>query len=818
MKKDNFFVWYWSRGISEFLEIWKNLLSFFWRYFSMTKLTATLFSPWKRDVVFRYWLGWKPLKSLEILVDNFFSRFIGFLMRLAVVTTGLVVTVSFFLGGLILLFIWLSWPILFLLVLAKAIAGSVMAQLEALVLFLFGLLFYLLYHDSLQIPYIQMSAKELFKKKWLERVANRLGMAKKEINKNIFENSKSLASFLKSLDLNSGDFEMIVAWEAGARQKKENKKKFWLKENLDKISPIGKHWAYAYTPHLDEYATDLSRVDPTEYCGRELIGRQEELEVVKLVLMRPVQSSTLLVGDSGSGKKNLVHYLAGLIRHGQIDYLLSDSRILLFDIGRVISNVLSEGKDVDNVLHAMFHEAAYAGNVILFLENIENYLGKGDSMFHPDISAVMSQYLALPSFRVIATSTQKEYHNLVEKHEQFMKYLEVVEMKEPTEQETLEILLQDFEKMEERRVVFTLKAIQYIVASSGRYHWEVPLPERALDLAMEVLIFWQKNPGTYFITTETVDKFLELKTGMPHGEVRQEERGKLLNLEEFLHRRVIGQEEAVRQVAEALRRARTGIGRTQRPVGSFLFLGPTGVGKTETAKALAEVYYGGEEKMIRLDMSEFQSPTSLDRLIGSSELNQPGRLTSAVKDHPFSLLLLDEVEKAYPNVLDIFLQILDEGYVTDAFGEKISFRNIIVIATSNAGAPLIKNMIEEGREPEEIKKKLIDYVVANGIFRLELLNRFDDIIFFQPLEGNVLRSVAQMIMKKFARRLQEEKNIEIEFDDGVVDKVISSGYDPIFGARSLQRHVEDKIEDLVAKEMIAGKVKKGEVIKVSTEN
>jgi len=818
MKKQNFFIWYYSQGLGDFLETWKDFLYFIWRYFSVTDLIATLFSPWKRDVVFRNWRGWRPLKSAEILIENFFSRFIGFLVRLSVIFLGLAIIFAALLTGIILLFIWVALPFLLLVIAATGIAGSLTAQLGMIAMLLFIAFICLIYRDSRKIPYIQMDIKELRREKCFERIYHRMEITKRGADDDIFNNPESLKSFLKNLDLDDEDFQSIISWEAGFQQRKEDKSKFWKKENLEKIPPLGKQWKYAYTPHLDEYTVDLSRLDPTEYRDIDLIGRQDEMEVIKLVLNRPVQNSVLLVGDSGIGKKTLVHHLAKLIRHNQAEKQLEDTRLLLFDMGRMISDVLSKGGDVDNVLHAMFQEAAYAGNVVLIIEHFENYLGKDSSVFHPDISAVMSKYLELPTFQVIATSSQKEYHDLIEQHEQLMKYFEVVEMKEPTEQDTLKILLQNLEKFEEKRVIFSYGALKHAIAVSDKYHWEVPLPERPLDVAMEVMMYWQKNPQTAFIIPETVDSFLTLKTGMPQGEIGEEEKGKLLQLEEILHRRVIGQEEAVRQVAEALRRARTGIGNSERPIGSFLFLGPTGVGKTETAKALAEAYYGDEEKMIRLDMSEFQTPSSLDQLIGSSNLNKPGRLINKVKDSPFSLLLLDEIEKAYPDVLDIFLQILDEGFVTDAFGEKISFRNMIIIATSNAGAPLIKQMVEQEKDPEIIKENVIDYVVNNSIFRVEFLNRFDDVIFFCPLEGNELRSVVKLMMGRFARQLQKEKNIEILFDDKVIDQIIDSGYDPVFGARSLNRYVEDKIEDMLAKKIIAGEVKKGEKLKISSED
>ena len=515
------------------------------------------------------------------------------------------------------------------------------------------------------------------------------------------------------------------------------------------------------------------------------------------------------------GKSTLIHSLAKKIRTGKAERYFKNKRILVMDMGRLISDAINKGVDVENEIRHLFTEAANAGNIILAIEHFEQYLGKEASAFHPDIAPVLGEFLAHPNFQIIATSSPKEYHQLIEKHDQILKYFETIEMREPSEEDTIEILYSDLKPYEIGRVVFTHEGFKSIIRESNRYNWSSPLPERAIDLAMDVMMYWSKKSDELFVNEETVAEFLSLKTGTPHGEVKSGERKKLLNLEKILHQQVIGQEEAIKQVAEALRRARSGISNTDKPVGSFLFLGPTGVGKTETAKALAKTYFGDEEKMIRFDMSEFQSPSSIDRLIGSSQLNQQGRLVTAVKDNPYSLILLDEIEKAYPEILDIFLQILDEGFVTDAFGEKVNFRNAMIIATSNAGAALIKEEVGKGYDAEKIKQDIIDYAISNGIFRVEFLNRFDGVIFFRPLAGDELTSVVRLMLQKLAKRLQSEKNIEVEFSDDIMGKIIEKGYNPIFGARSLNRYIEDTVEDILAKKIIAGEVRRGEKVRIS---
>jgi ATP-dependent Clp protease ATP-binding subunit ClpA len=409
------------------------------------------------------------------------------------------------------------------------------------------------------------------------------------------------------------------------------------------------------------------------------------------------------------------------------------------------------------------------------------------------------------------------FHALAQDYAGLLKFFETIYFHETTEEETLLVLLDFVRRLERKQVVFTLPALLSIITQSSRYKWEVPFPERALDLAEETLTYWQGNSDEAFVTPQTVEAFVSLQTGVPTGAIGSDEKDKLLRLEELLHKRVIGQDEAVKQVAEAMRRARAGFGDAKRPLGSFIFLGPTGVGKTETVKAFAESYFGDETRMIRLDMSEYQTPEAVSRLIGSEAIGVSGQLTDLVKEKPFSILLLDELEKAYPKALDLFLQILDEGFVTDSAGEKISFRNTIIIATSNAGAPLIKESLEQGMPLADVRKRVMDYIVEQGIYRLEFLNRFDGVIFFEPLSQEELLQVTNMKLESFSARLKKEKNITIEFAPGVAEKIVAKGYQPEFGARSINRYIEDTIEDVVIGQIIAGSATAGSVLSVTAD-
>ena len=814
MKKPNFLFWYYNQGIHELLEIWKNFLFFVWRHFSIMELLRTLFSPWRRDVSVQSWRGLHPFKTIELFFENVISRLIGAVVRMAVICVGIGACLCILVVGIVINFIWISAPIVVVILFIYALRG-IFNPLAFGMLFLIWTIFSIIcYFSDTKTEMVHMEIDEFLKNPVFQRICARFGMTSKRFPKEIFKNEEMLEDFLKVHALVYDDYLDIIKWELQLEQQIYDAKKFWRWENLGKIQPIGMQWRYGYTVNLDRYCQDLSLGDYGEYRDVELVGRNDEYEILKLVLRRPDQNCALIFGGSGIGKKTLIHSLARNIREGR-ESEFSNIRMLHLDLGRVISEAINRGEDVENFLRLLFYEASYAGNIILVIENLENFMGKDMSTFHPDISAVLTEFLNVPSFQIIALSTSKEYHHLIEKHEQVVKYFEVIEMREPSEKETITILLSALRKYETKRILFTFKALKEIVISSGKYNWDFPLPERAIDLAMDTLMFWEKKSDEQFVNEKVIADYLTLKTGVKHGEIEGEEKKKLLDLEKLLHKQVIGQEEAIKQVSEAFRRARSGIGNSQKPIGSFLFLGPTGVGKTETAKALAKIYFGDESKMIRLDMSEFQMPNSIDRLLGSSQLNQQGRLATQIKDNPYSLLLLDELEKAYPEILDIFLQILDEGFVTDAFGAKINFRNTIIIATSNAGAALIKEMVEQENSVDEIKEAVIDYAIKNNIFRTEFLNRFTGVIFFRPLNDKELVSVVRLQLQKFVRKVAKEKNIEIVFDDSVVGHIIQQGYNPVFGARSLNRYIEETVEGIVAKKIISGEAKNGEKIDIS---
>ncbi|MEP7162564.1 MAG: AAA family ATPase [Candidatus Moraniibacteriota bacterium] len=808
----SFFVWYYTRGFNGFMRVAHGYVRYALYRSNIFELLRTLVFPWRRDVAFRSWRGLHPLLALQAFFNNFLSRFLGMLVRLVVILAGLALSLGMVVSFTLLILLYLivplallaSFPLLFwspwVLVLFAA----------SLVMLLFAVL---VWHQETEVDAME---HDLRRAPWLSRSLGRLGLQREDLAKEALVSRESLAQALGAFHIQGEEFDEAYERERLAFEKRIAKHQFFAWSNLKKKTPIGKYWAYGYTPHLDRSMTDLCLRDFSEYRLFELIGREKIFEMLTLTLTRPVQNSTLLIGEPGIGKKTIVHALARAIRENQFENpLLDKARIGLFDLGAVMAGARSDGLDPKSVVRSLLNEAVYAGNVVLVLENIDLYLSP-ESENH--LGDVLSEYLGLPTCRIVGTLTQASYHRLTEHQLPVLKYFEPIPIDEPKNEETKRILLNYFEGLEKNRVVFTLTGLSAIIDAAERYNWETPFPERAIDLAQEAVLFWEKNPKGDFIDKQVIEEFLTLKSGVPLGEVSVEEKEKLLNLETLLHERIVGQHEAIRQLAEAFRKARAGLGNNKKPIGSFLFLGPTGVGKTETAKALAAVYFNNEENMVRLDMSEFQSPQSIADLIGSSDGAIPGRLTNLVKEHPFSILLLDELEKAHRQVLDLFLQVLDEGFVTDGFGHRVNFRNMIIIATSNAGADLIRSATEKGESMQDIKKTFIDAIIEKNTFRPEFLNRFDGVVLFNALTQEEIRSVTQKKLEVFSAKLARDKRVSLIFAPGVVERLVERGYEPEFGVRSINRYISDVVEDVLVKKLLSGEVAEGSKVVLTPDD
>ncbi|MFA9262364.1 MAG: AAA family ATPase, partial [Undibacterium sp.] len=605
-----FFLWYYTTGILSIARMARGYIRYVFHRFNIFGLFRTLLSPWHRDVSFHTWRGLHPILAMEALLNNIVTRILGAIVRTLVLAVGFGVMVLVGLAVVVASLFAAAAPLLilggsFFIGISFGLLYGIGAFVGAAIVVVVGVI---AWHDS------ERNARDYTLEPehapWRERALLRLGISPKEVSAENIASVENREAFLASRHIAPEFFEQAWNLEREHYLEKQEEERFWAWEHLRRDARIGKYWAYAYTPHLDHYLSDLSENDFSNYRGQKVIGREKTIEMLILTLTRPTDNSAMLVGDPGIGKRTIVHALAERIRENHFtDPVIDEARIVIFDLGQVISDAHSQETDPKGLVRDLMNEAVYAGNIVLVIEGIDRFLDPESDMALGD---VLNDYLSMPTCRIIGLMTGQAYHTLGQRQIPALKYFETVQVPEPSREETVSILVDTFKTLEKKRPVFTLQALHTIVEGAERYNWEMPFPERAIDLAQEVLVYWEKHPDLPFIERTVVEDFLEEKSGIPMGEATKEEREKLLNLEALLHERVIGQEEAIRQMAEAFRKARTGLGNDKKPIGSFLFLGPTGVGKTETAKALAHVYFGDEDRMVRLDMSEFQTPQSID--------------------------------------------------------------------------------------------------------------------------------------------------------------------------------------------------------------
>jgi len=718
-------------------------------------------------------------------------------------------------------------------------------QNRGVVLNVFAIIFYLWQDRRGELIFNKLGlAKGLFKEKLkaeIEKLKKDDTLNKQEFNL-VFEKAASLAManfhrhieirdfLVASAEENSGfkeilaisdmdpdDVNHVTAWEDYLEYDLKKRKQFWRLENLLKKRGIGKQWAAGYTVNLDRYSVEVSDIIRKQNLSVFQIGHQKEIYAIERILARSGENNVLLVGRSGSGRSTVAYAFAKKVVEGRSFSNLNDKRVLELDMQAVLAGLDTPGEILER-LKIIFSEAVSAGNVILIIDEIHNYLGSDKGPAAVDITSVILPYLSSPNFQVIGITTYEGWHKYIENNVSIKNLFVKVEISEPTAEQTIFILEDMLPGLEKKyKISASYRILRDIVKLTERYIQDAPFPEKAIDILTEAFVYTVSKGGKN-ILAEDINKIVSERVEVPVGVIQETEREKLLALEQRIHQRVVNQEEAVKLISEAMRRARVGVKAGKRPIGSFLFLGPTGVGKTETSKALAEAYYGSDEKMIRFDMSEYQEVPSINRLIGSVELEEPGLFTKAISDNPFSLILLDEIEKAHSNILNLFLQVFDEGWITDAFGKRISLTDCIIIGTSNAGAELIREKVKEGMSLESFKDDLVDYLLKEGIFRPEFLNRFDAVVVFRPLTHEHLIKIAILMMNDLSKRLLEGMGIRLIVSPDLIEKIVELGYQPEFGARPMRRVIQDEIESRVAKMILEQNLKRGDFIEIKADD
>nr|WP_288690932.1 ATP-dependent Clp protease ATP-binding subunit [uncultured Anaerotignum sp.] len=637
------------------------------------------------------------------------------------------------------------------------------------------------------------------------------------------------------------------------------------------------------TETLDKFSRDMTalakqgKFDP-------IVGREQEIERIIRILSRRTKNNPCLMGDPGVGKTAIVEGLAQKISDGNVPDTLRHKRILSLDLSAMVAGSKYRGEFEERMKKAL-EDVKAAGSIILFIDEIHTVIGAGAAEGAIDASNILKPALARGEIQLIGATTLEEYRKHIEKDAAFERRFQPVRVEEPTEAVAVQMLtaLKDPYEMH-HRVRISDEAIAAAVRLSARYVTERFLPDKAIDLIDEAASClrlsaytaptsikeleariaeleqeketaikteefeqaaeikklqdglrtslkaakraWESthDSGEIVVTADNVAEIVSRWTGIPVQSMQEEESQRLLHLEEVLHKRVIGQDEAVKALAKAVRRGRVGLKDPNRPIGSFLFLGPTGVGKTELSKALAEALFGDENAMVRIDMSEYMEKHSVSRMVGSPPgyvgYEEGGQLSEKVRRNPYSVVLFDEIEKASPEVFNILLQVLDDGHITDGQGRKVDFKNTVIIMTSNAGARSIASpkrlgftSVETPEQSYEMMKKGVMDEIKN-IFKPEFLNRIDDIIVFHPLEKEEITRIVRLLTDVMAKRVKENMNITVSFTKKAIEKIAEEGYDKAYGARPLRRAIQSKIEDAFAEEYLLGNIKAGDKVSV----
>ncbi len=641
----------------------------------------------------------------------------------------------------------------------------------------------------------------------------------------------------------------------------------------------------APTQTLEQYSRDMTKLAKEDLLD-PVVGRQNEIERVMQILCRRMKNNPCLVGEPGVGKTAVVEGLAQLISSGNVPEMLADKRILNLDLSGMVAGSKYRG-EFEERIKKVIAEVKAAGNIILFVDELHTIIGAGGAEGAIDASNILKPALSRGEIQLIGATTRTEYRKYIEKDAALERRFQPVYVEEPTREETIDILQGLRAKYEAHHgVEIEDSAIEAAVDYSIRYVNDRFLPDKAIDLIDEAAA--RKKLGLFskdraIINAEDEYEALELEleealvegriedastiksslekaakklekarqrvrdkenislsindedvahvvsvwTKVPVSKISEAESARLLKLEDILHKRVVGQNEAVDAVAKAIRRGRVGLKDPKRPIGSFLFLGPTGVGKTELSKALAEAMFGNENSLIRVDMSEYMEKHSVSKMIGSPPgyvgFDEGGQLSERVRKNPYSVILFDEIEKAHPDVFNILLQVLDDGHITDSQGRKVDFKNAIIIMTSNAGAQRIidpkqlgfSGARDEEKDHNDMKNNVMEEV--KRMFKPEFINRIDDIIVFRALTKDDIKGISAIMLKELKTRVKKQMDITLNYGENLKNYIFDKGYDKKYGARPLKRTIQNQIEDALAEKILSGEVARGGKVSITVK-
>ncbi len=711
----NVFVFF-KQSLKNFFDAYVNIIIFLPYFFSVIPLLKTLFSPWKNIVSHKEIVGFSLADWFNRFMLDAISKTMGFVMRSSLLT----------------FYILLEFLLLLCLPLC-------------LILYLF------------LIPIMYISS--LYGTSTAEK------------------QSQFITRFVIDHLLDEKNRPVVAQWAQLRYRELHPNTHWWNLSQLTQYPPLARDWSWGYTPSLDQYTIDLT--SPIYQSKRpHLVDRQNEISLIERSLVQRDEANALVVGDEGVGKHTIIDAFARKIYQGKSITPLMYKRILKLDMEQVLTNY-SDFIQREHFFEELLKEATIAGNIILFIDDVDRYLGAGEGRV--DLTSSLVKYAGSDRIQIIAVTTPFFYQKFILPNDKLNRLFTKIDVTEITAEEATQILLKNSHDFEDRyHLRIPYETIVETVQKSDYYISSIPFPEKAialLDTACAYVAQQEKGKPMYGSTVKPSDitHVLEEKTHIQTN-LTADLKKTLLSLDSLLKSRIIGQDEAVDQVASTIRRSYLIMGKRRNPLASFLLMGPTGVGKTETAKALSQIIFGSNS-LIRFDMSMFQTPVDITRLVGSMESGNPGLLTSKIRQQPYTVLLLDEIEKAPPNLNNIFLTLLDEGYITDGYGKRVDCKNLIVVATSNA---------------------------KSDNFRPEFLNRFDAVLTFQPLSQETAILIAKNMAERIMQNLYQTYKTHIRLTDEFLQKTVLSGYNERYGARDLERLMRSRIEDAIAKQALAG--------------
>lgn len=739
MKKN--FPHYIREIFDDFFEMSFNLFIFLPYFFSALPLMRTLFAPWKNLAAKREKVEFSFQEMISVFSFNLISRIIGCVMRISILVFYLLMQTLY----------GLSLPILFL--------------------------YFIL---SLPLRFLIYSITESEEQKKLR-----------------FHDQ-----FVKTHLLDQTHAAMVDQWFEWYFQNYYTRQKWWKLSGLFSIPPLARDWAVGYTPTLDRYAEELT---DSSYQARikAAINRKQEILQIERTLSKNEEANVVIVGEEGVGKHTVIDALAKKIYEGRINPLLMYKRVLKLNMESILSQSTDQ-KQREYLLETLLDEASQAKNIILMIENLDKYTSSAPNKV--DLTLILEKYGKKSALQFIATTTPFFYQTFIFPNEKIRRIFTKIDVNEIGKEEATTIILHAIPALENRYgLVIPYETAQNALEKSEFYITYIPFPEKTLDLLENACIHTVENRRTkdaLILNPEIIDTVLTEKTHIPTT-LTDTLRQSLLHLEERLSESIIQQKTAVKKLSDALSRSFVQLGKRKKPLASFLFLGPTGVGKTETAKALARLFFGGESNLIRFDMSLYQTKEEIPHLVGSADGSQVGLLTKALRENPYALLLLDEIEKADKDLLNIFLTLLDEGYFTDGMGSRVDCKNFIVIATSNAASDRLYQQTTS-------ENSLIDYLIENRIFSPEFLNRFDGIIAFDPLSPEAMVQIAKQMIQSIADNLHKLYGITVQVSDTTIADIVKKNIQPKFGARNLQRLITEELESNISKLILENKIQKGQ--------